>query len=225
MPPNVALLDASHDVDNASTNFHRVFDGRARVAEYQVTEGDLPGSFVFDAAVVSGSPASVYWDEAWIDHLEEWVRRAVEEDLPVLGVCFGHQLLARALGGEVRSMGRYELGYHMVHQDGTGRLFDGVSEWFVAFTAHSDEVTALPPGARPLASNNYSLHAFEREPAFGVQFHPEMDLETARMLMKHRGVDGEHIRHVLREVSDYHHHRAQEATAVFDNFLEYVRES
>lgn len=217
-----ALLDASFPDDNAERNFRREFD--ADLDRFPVRDGDLPpvpdDDWGYDAGVITGSAASVYWNRDWIDDLEDWVVAAVEADVtvPLLGVCFGHQLLADALGGRVTSMGEYELGYHMIRQDGSSPLFDGLDEWFVAFTAHSDEVVEPPPDADRNASNPFSLHSYSRGPVYGVQFHPEMDLETARTLMTHRGVDGEVVQRIVEEVSTGAHNEALDAKVIFENF-------
>ncbi|MFB6170626.1 MAG: type 1 glutamine amidotransferase [Haloarculaceae archaeon] len=221
-----ALLDASFADDDAYRNFSREFD--ADVVRYRVREEELPpvpdgaADWRHDGVVVSGSAASVYWDREWIQSLESWVEAAAAAEVPVLGVCFGHQLLADALGGWVESMGEYELGYHMVHHDGECRLFEGVDEWFVTFTAHSDEVVELPPGATAHARNPFSIHAFEREPMFGVQFHPEMDRQTTETVMVHRGVDGDHVEEMLQDAFDDAHNRASDVRSVFGNFESFV---
>ncbi|MFB6171361.1 MAG: type 1 glutamine amidotransferase [Haloarculaceae archaeon] len=224
MALELALLDASFSDDDAEQNFRREFD--ADLVRYAVRDGELPprpgGDWTHDGAVVSGSAASVYWNRDWIDRLEAWLADAAG-DAPLLGVCFGHQALADALGGRVTSMGEYELGYHMVHQDGDCRLLDDVGEWFVAFTAHSDEVVELPDGATPHAENPYSLHAFEMGQTYGVQFHPEISPSTARRLMVQRGVDGEQVQRVVEEVSDGLHNEAADAKAVFENFESIAR--
>ncbi|MFB6146662.1 MAG: type 1 glutamine amidotransferase [Halobacteriaceae archaeon] len=217
-----ALLDASFPDDDAERNVRRSFD--ADLVRYPVRDGDLPprppgdGTWLHDGAVITGSAASVYWNRDWIDAARSWVAAAAGAGVPTLGVCFGHQLLADALGGRVTSMGEYELGYHMVHHDGACRLFDGLDEWFVAFTAHSDEVVDLPGGATARAENPFCCHAFDRDPVFGVQFHPEVDLATAKALLCQRGVDGEFVRRIIEDVSDDAHNEAADATVIFDNF-------
>lgn len=221
-----ALLDVSFPDDHAERNFRREFD--ADIVSYAVRDGELPplaadaDGVPYDGAVITGSAASVYWNRDWIDAVKAWVADAVAVDLPLLGVCFGHQLVADALGGRVTSMGEYELGYHMIHHDDDCRLLDGLDEWFVAFTAHSDEVVELPDGATPHAENPYSHHAFEYESAFGIQFHPEMDLETARNLLRQRGTDGEHVQRMIEDVCDGAHNEASDVEVVFRNFEEFV---
>ncbi|MDX1745672.1 MAG: hypothetical protein R3324_07020, partial [Halobacteriales archaeon] len=87
-----ALLNASFTGAGSSRNFRR--DLPVRVDEYDVKGGDLPPDYDIDGAVVTGSKASTYWDEAWIDGLRLWVKEADDRGVPLLGICFGHQIVA-----------------------------------------------------------------------------------------------------------------------------------
>jgi GMP synthase (glutamine-hydrolysing) len=219
---HVALLDASHGSEHTPRNFRRDVD--ADLAEFDVTAGEVPATHEYDAAIVTGSRASVYWDEEWIADLKAWVSEGIERGLPMLGVCYGHQLLAAVLGGEVDAMDDYEIGYREVTHRG-GRLFEGVGETFTAFTTHSDEVTALPPGATVLAENDRSVHAFRKGRVFGVQFHPEYDVATAEDVTRGKDeLDDERVAAVLDGVTEENYRAACEAKLVFDNFCDCVRD-
>ena len=218
----IAVLNAAHQDENTTRNFRRELD--ASLAEFDVTEGSLPETFDFDGAVVTGSRSSVYWDDEWIQPTKEWVGEAIDRDIPFLGICWGHQLLADVLGGTVEGMGAYEVGYSEIEQTGDSRLFDGISSEFTAFTSHADEVSALPAGAEPLAQNHYSNHGFRKDRVFGVQFHPEYDTKTARDLVHKKELSDERRESVLAEITEENYQRACEAKLVFENFLEYVAE-
>ncbi len=218
----IAVLNAAHQDQNTTRNFRRELD--ASLSEFDVTDGETPDSFAFDGAVVTGSRSSVYWDEPWIESTKSWVRDAIDRGMPFLGICWGHQLLADVLGGTVEDMGAYEVGYSSIEQVSDSLLFDGISEEFTAFTSHSDEVTTLPPGSEPLATNEYSNHGFHTGRVFGVQFHPEYDTKTARELVHRKELSDERLRSVLDEITDENYQQACEAKLVFDNFVAFVRE-
>jgi GMP synthase (glutamine-hydrolysing) len=222
--PRIALLNAAHAAADTRRNFRRELD--ADLVEFDCPEDELPAGFAFDGFVVTGSRVSVYWEREWIGRLQEWVGGAVEAGLPGLGVCYGHQLLADVMGGRVEAMDEYELGYRTVEQDGDNRLLDGVDEDFTVFTSHSDRVVEAPPGATVFARNDYGIHGFRKGRAFGVQFHPEYDMEMARTVAE--GKDDQlppaRIERVLDGITAENYDAAREATLVFDNFLEYVRE-
>ncbi|WP_153552095.1 type 1 glutamine amidotransferase [Halomicrobium sp. LC1Hm] len=224
MSLRIALLNAAHDGALNRRNFRRELD--ADLVEYDVTERELPDTFAFDGCLLTGSRASVYWEEPWIADLTAWVRDAVDRDVAFLGVCFGHQLLAHALGGEVEAMDEYEIGYRTVEHDGTSELLDGVDERFTVFTTHSDRVVELPPEAEQFAANDYGIHGFQTEDVFSVQFHPEYDPETAREVT--RGKDEQlseaRIKQVLDGITAENYDAACEAKRLFDNFTQYLRE-
>jgi GMP synthase (glutamine-hydrolysing) len=220
--PRLALLVAAHEDDHTSRNFRRELD--ADLVEYHAAAGDVPETDDFDGAVVTGSRASVYWDEPWIDDLNEWVGAALDRALPVLGVCYGHQVLAHVLGGTVEPMGEYELGYRTVAHDGSNRLLDGVEEEFTVFTTHSDAVTAAPPDAEVFATNDYGIHGFRTDHAFAVQFHPEYDMETAERVTRGKDLPDERIERVLDGITAENYDAACEAKQLFDNFVAMVSE-
>ncbi|SEW26323.1 type 1 glutamine amidotransferase [Natrinema salifodinae] len=218
----IAVLNAAHRDENTTRNFRRELD--ASLAEFDAADGEVPDDFDYDGAVVTGSRASVYWDEEWMQPVKKWVGQAIDHGIPCLGVCWGHQLLADVLDGTVADMGVYEVGYSEIEHTGESRLFDGVNETFTAFTSHSDEVAELPPGAEPIAENEYSNHGFRKDRVFGVQFHPEYDMQTARELVHRKELSDERLESVLAEITAENYQRACQAKLVFDNFVEFVRE-
>ena len=216
----IALLDASHSTESTRRNFRRELD--ADLVEFDVTSGELPPTFDYDGVVVSGSRSSVYWEEAWIPPFVDWLAEAAERDLPILGVCFGHQALAVALGGHVEDMGQYELGYRTVRHTGDDPLFTGIPAEFTVFTTHSDAVVELPPEAELLADNEYGVHAFRRGSAVGVQFHPEYDMETAERVARGKDLPDERIESVVDGITPENFDAACEAKRLFDNFVAFV---
>jgi len=218
----IAVLNAAHQDKNTTRNFRRELD--ASLSEFDATDGTVPDDFDYDGAVVTGSRSSVYWDEEWIQSVKTWVDEAIDRGLPFLGVCWGHQLLADVLEGTVDDMGVYEVGYSEIEHTGDSRLFEGIDETFTAFTSHSDAVTSLPPGAEPLAENEYSNHGFRKDRVFGVQFHPEYDSKTARDLVLRKDLSEDRRESILAEITPENYQKSCEAKLVFENFLEFVRE-
>ncbi|WP_247010272.1 type 1 glutamine amidotransferase [Halorientalis litorea] len=220
--PRIALLNAAHEGANTRRNFRRELD--ADLVEFHCPSGDVPETVAFDGCVVTGSRASVYWDEPWIADVKSWVGEAVDAGLPFLGVCWGHQLLADVLGGHVEDMGEYELGYRTVEHDGENTLLDGVSDAFTVFTSHSDRVAEAPPGAEVFAENDYGIHAFRADRVFAVQFHPEYDTETAASVTQGKDdhLPDERIEEVLDGIHEDHYAAACEAKTLFDNYLQFV---
>ena len=222
--PRLVLVNAAHEGELTRRNFRR--DLAADLVEFHVTDGSFPPPVdgpgkPYDGLVITGSRSSVYWDEAWIEPTKQWVKEAVDAGLPALGVCYGHQLLADVLGGTVEDMGEYEIGYRTVTHRGT-RLFDGIDDSFLVFTTHSDAVTKLPPGAEVTAENDYGIHGFRKDHAFGVQFHPEYDRATAEHVTEGKDLSAARKQHVLDGITDERYQEACQAKLVFDNFVEYV---
>lgn len=139
-----------------------------------VTSVAVPGRDDLDVLghrllVVMGSEASAYDDTVvWLPAEMQAVSAAVAAGIPVLGVCFGGQLLARVLGGQVRRATRPERGFVSVTSSDPRLVAAG--PW-MAF--HGDEFL-LPPGAVPVAVNDACLQAYVHNQHLGVQFHPEI---------------------------------------------------
>lgn len=135
----------------------------------------------FDRVVISGCRHSIVDDSPWLGLQIEFIRRVLDEGVPFLGVCHGHQSLARALGGKpaVRKAATPEFGWTHFEVVDKSPLLAGLGEQFVSFSAHYDEVCAFPGGLKNLASSkNCAVQAVQlgSRPVFGIQFHPEKDL-------------------------------------------------
>jgi GMP synthase (glutamine-hydrolysing) len=141
--------------------------------------GTLPSHRDFAGVIVSGSAAYVTDRAEWSERSAQWLRDAAHEGLPLFGICYGHQLIAHALGGEVgynpsgREMGTIDLELHP-HAE-ADPLFAGLPPRFPAQATHLQSVLRTPDGATVLAkSEQDAVHAYRwREHVWGVQFHPE----------------------------------------------------
>jgi GMP synthase (glutamine-hydrolysing) len=139
-----------------------------RVEVLRAAPGAYPDPGAYDLVVPLGSGDSAYDDDVpWIHDERAFLRAAVDAGVPVFGICFGAQILAHVLGGEVRRMHRPEIGWLQVATDDPDRVDPG--PWLVW---HFDVLTP-PPGGRELARTPPGPQAFELGPHLGVQFHPE----------------------------------------------------
>ncbi|MGV9772133.1 type 1 glutamine amidotransferase [Streptosporangium sp. NPDC003464] len=140
--------------------------------------------------VLGGTPGTYDVDLApWLPHAGELLRGAVRDEVPTLGVCLGGQLLAAACGGEVAVAARPQVGLYGLHAHPAAAddpLFAGLPADAQAVQWHWDEITSLPPGAVPLLwDEDFPFQAFRLGPAaWGVQFHPEVLLDSARAWAK-----------------------------------------
>ena len=160
--------------------FVRGLSPRFDITVLNTVAGELPGEPTdWDGVVVTGSPAMVSDREPWSEDAAEWLARVVDKAVPLLGVCYGHQLLAHALGGEVGyHPGGRESGTHRVellNSAADDPLFRGMPDSFNAQLTHKQTVLRLPQGAILLGRNEFEPHQAFRvgECAWGVQFHPE----------------------------------------------------
>jgi GMP synthase (glutamine-hydrolysing) len=142
--------------------------------------------------MMTGSPLSVTQPEPWMQRAADFMVEAGEKGTPVLGVCFGQQLLAHAYGGKVsRNLQGREIGTVEVSLTEAGRkdpLFDGLPERFAVQATHEDIVSQLPEGAQVLAGNaNTAAQALAFRPNVrGVPVHPEAPTDAMRALIHAR---------------------------------------
>jgi GMP synthase-like glutamine amidotransferase len=196
----IGLLECDHvaerylpiagDYSDMFTTMVAAVDPTAEVVQYDVRNGVLPGGpGDCDAWLCTGSSASVYDEEPWIEAAAGFVRDVQDAGVPFVGVCFGHQLLAHALGGRTE---RAATGW------GVGALamdvIDGAT-WMrpqlptaTLLYSHQDQVTALPPGSRVLAAAPHCPVAMLAvgDDMIGMQAHPEFGVPYVRALLEDR---------------------------------------
>jgi GMP synthase (glutamine-hydrolysing) len=209
-----ALREARGDYEDWILAGMGVARDEARVAA--VAEGeDLPAPQEIAAVVLTGSSAMVSERAPWSERTAAWLRGAVAGGLPVLGICYGHQLLAHALGGRVaRNPRGREIGCVDVETLPAARgdaLLGALPERLCVHATHVESVLELPAGARLLAASQQDAHqAFAiAKRVWGVQFHPEFDagvirgyLEARRELLAREGLDAEALLARVRESDD-----------------------
>jgi GMP synthase (glutamine-hydrolysing) len=142
------------------------------VEQCAIWKEQLPDPGSFDLIVPLGSSEAAYDDDVvWLADELAFLREAIALDVPVFGVCFGAQALARALGGTVGRAERPEVGWFTINSTDEDVISPGPwLEW------HFDTLTP-PAGAQILARSPTGIQAYQHGRAFGVQFHPEVSPE------------------------------------------------
>ena len=151
-----------------------------------------PGGY--DGMVITGSPRSLVDGEIepWMDDAAAFVRAAADAGVPVLGVCFGHQLVGYAYGGRVRTNPNgWEVGtvdVELTDEGARDPLFAGLGRRLCVNQSHRDEVGTIGPETRVLAAGAHTAHQAIAvgDHVRGVQFHPEIDASTIRRIIEHR---------------------------------------
>jgi GMP synthase (glutamine-hydrolysing) len=145
----------------------------------------------YDGWIITGSASSVIDNHDWIKLLKNKIIYANKYSIPILGICFGHQIISSALGGNVVHNDRgWELGSYKIEITEAGlssKLFNNIELNDYFYFSHEDIVSKLPIGAVELANNSMGLQSFSvANQIFGVQFHPEFTVDIMDQYVKVR---------------------------------------
>ncbi|MDZ4094003.1 MAG: type 1 glutamine amidotransferase [Paracoccaceae bacterium] len=163
--------------------FARLLDGHGfTFRSYRVVDMEFPTDVHdCDGWLLTGSRHGAYDDLPFIKPLEDFIRLAYAAHVPLVGICFGHQIIAQALGGQVEQYGK---GWAVGPTD-----YDFMGEKLTLNAWHRDQVVQVPAGAKVIASNDFCRNAalIYDDRAFTVQAHPEFKDAFIDGLMKTRG--------------------------------------
>lgn len=178
-PDEVAKKHHSH-----SALFEKMFDGHHLLFEtFRVNYNEFPAKIEdCDGYIVTGSRHGVYEDHDWIAPLEQLVRDCFAASIPVIGICFGHQLMAQALGGKVV---KFSEGWSVGQVDYQSN--DGKTVSLNAF--HQDQVIKAPENSEAFLSSDFCKYAglSYGKNGMSMQPHPEMDAEFIKDLLDAKG--------------------------------------
>jgi len=186
---------------------------RSQVETVDVTVGErLPAFHQVSGIVITGSHAMVTEHHDWSEYSAEWLKVAADKQIPTLGICYGHQLIAYALGGAVdympdgREVGTLPVTLHPSAQEDA--LLHDLPEQILVQLSHRQAVMELPKDAVLLASSDrVPFEAFRYgDRVWGMQFHPEFSIDVmqaysryARSGLESEGFDPDHI---YRQITD-----------------------
>lgn len=185
---------------------------RAEVVSVYLDEKITNPPTKYSGILITGSGSMMSMPEQWMIDTSNWIQRAVEASVPILGICFGHQMLAHALGGHVGpNPNGLEAGTADVHFNSKCHgdpLFFDFPQQTPFHVHHYESILNLPEGAEVLASNNIEQnHIVKFAPhVWGVQFHPELTMDIMNLLIynladgiKTAGYDVSTIQRSVRE--------------------------
>ena len=165
-------------------------DERLALPRYQVTASDYPEDIDdCDAYLITGSNAGIYDDEPWIGRLHDYVIALAGRRKKLVGICFGHQLIAQALGGRAEKSDKgWGVGLAASTVYAAKAWMDPAKESFALLMSHQDQVTALPPRAELIAGNDFCAYASFQlgDHILTFQGHPEFTPDYARRRMHDR---------------------------------------
>ena len=185
----------------------------------------LPAPDGLAGIVITGSPAMVSAKLDWSERTARWLHQAVQTNVKMLGVCYGHQLLAHALGGVAGSnpAGRQigTVNSHLIDNIDKDPLLGSLPKRFTAQASHSEVVLQLPPGAQRLATSpldeNFAIRFSEN--AWGVQYHPEFSAPVMSDYIHYRAdalrEEGLNPEELMARVTE-----TEEAASVLRKFVE-----
>lgn len=224
---SVLIIDCYMELPGATSNFSRYLNDIAWES-YLPAHGQTPKHSLteYRGIIITGSAASVTERLDWVEALVPELNRALQRSVPILGVCFGHQLLAHALGGEIGKAKKPELGTVSIEWRSPMPLLEGLDPSFSCFVSHEDEVVELGLGCEAVAhSAGCRVQAFRHHqyPAWGIQFHPEMPESEALELLEWRS---ERHTELSIDVEALYAQRVNQqnlAERIFSGFLNFCR--
>lgn len=186
MKPRILIVQNEYDNRAAALSllFLEILTDLADTSMWDAPTEAVPADLAsYDGIIIGGSEASANDDVDWVVAEMELVERLIEREIPLLGICFGHQLVARALGAEVVRNDEWNKGFQPIAITKQDPIWVGLDDGFLAPVWHSEEVRHLPAELETIGrSPTVTCMAFRlrRKPVWGIQFHPEITPSVCR---------------------------------------------
>ena len=224
------IISAGPGIDEIKTEYGHAIDWISSFIDSSSIEIDINHIYKndsfdeskYDAWIITGSAYSVNDDDNWIDLLKNKIVYAYNHSIPILGICFGHQIISSALGGKVvENKKGWELGSYHIEINKYGKnhkIFKNIDSDDYFYFSHQDVVKQLPSNAIELAKNNMGLQSFSiNDIIFGIQFHPEFSVQVMEKYVEVRYNKG--IIKQFNPVSE-----SKTSYKVISNFIDIVKE-
>ena len=204
-------------------NLFRPVNPRLTFNIYRVMDGELPEQFDPDALyIIPGSNNAAYDDLPWILALQDWIRKAARLQISLVGICFGHQVIAQALGGRVEHYaGGWGVGIREMKVLDADLLPFFPDKKMRLIVNHHDQVTQLPEGATPLATSDFCRYEGFRigRHILTFQGHPEFTVDYERHLILNHAEDEDDTvkRRALETMEEMEHQGEVVAEFLFED--------
>ena len=186
----VGILHAMETEPDQFSSFFRSVSAPFECQVFEITKGEYPDSSgVFDAFIVSGSKKGVYDPDRWIADLSKFIRNCHLEQRKLIGICFGHQLIAHALGGYASKSDKgWGLGLREFDITTQKSWMDPALDQCALYFSHQDQVTALPAEAELIGGSEFCPNAIYciGDRVLGIQGHPEISRSLMVQIIERR---------------------------------------
>jgi len=221
----VAIIDNSIDSSIYKPVVHWSSYINEEWDDFRAKEGIFPDlNQEYSHIIITGSEASIIEREAWVYKEIDFIQEAIDKGLSILGSCYGHQLLALAIVGPeaVRRSPHPEVGWVPIKIKDRGGIFGNKSAAHM-FSIHFDEVIALNKDFSIIASSEFcDIHAFQfkDKPIWGIQAHPEINIEAARFFLRKLIAKGNGLNTLFKRVLNSNPNDSGHIFTIMKKFLQ-----
>jgi GMP synthase (glutamine-hydrolysing) len=218
--------NAYEELVNNNLNFDDMILNRIKTKKYivvKVFKGEkLPDYEELDRVIITGAHSMVTDEDSWIEYLSHWLLGIEAKEIPVLGICYGHQLLAQVFNGVTSyhpkgaEIGMMEI--KLTKEGEKDKLFQGIKSTFYGYVTHSQSAIKLPKEAILLAYNSFEPHHSFKigEYIYGVQFHPEFTADIIKVYTKNQKKKIECFHQVYNNIIE-----VDSGMKIFENFMNF----